>query len=46
MEIKIEIQRDPLSEEDFKKLNEIQQQADDIDTLQEEKDISKHWLLF
>jgi hypothetical protein len=39
METKVEIQRSPLSEEDFRKLNDIQQQADDIDTAQEEKDI-------
>jgi hypothetical protein len=30
METKVEIQGDSLSEENFKKLNDIQQQADDI----------------
>jgi hypothetical protein len=39
METKVEIQGDPLLEKDFKTLNHIQQQADDINTVQEEKDI-------
>jgi hypothetical protein len=39
METKVEIQGNPLSEEDFKKLNGIQQQADDKETNQEERDI-------
>jgi hypothetical protein len=33
METKVEIQEDLFSEEDFKKLNDIQQHADDIETI-------------
>jgi hypothetical protein len=39
METKIEVQRDSLSEKDFKKLSDIQQPADDMDTNQEERNI-------
>jgi hypothetical protein len=39
METKVKIQKDPLSEEDFRKLNDIQQQAEDTNTVQDEKDI-------
>jgi hypothetical protein len=35
MEIKVEIQKNPLSKENLKKLNDIQQKAEDIDTVQE-----------
>jgi hypothetical protein len=39
MEIKLQVEGKPLSQEDFKKLEEIQQQIDEIDANQEEKDI-------
>jgi hypothetical protein len=38
METKVEVEDKPLSQEDFKKLEEVQQQVEEIDTNQEEKD--------
>jgi hypothetical protein len=39
METKVAIEGKPLSQEDFKKLEETQKQVEEIDTDQEEKDI-------
>jgi hypothetical protein len=39
METKVEVEGKPLSQEDFKKLEETQKQVEEIDTDQEEKDM-------
>jgi hypothetical protein len=39
METKVEIKGKPLSQEDFKKLEEVQQQVEESDTNQKEKDM-------
>jgi hypothetical protein len=39
METRVELEGKPLSQEDFKKLEEAQQQIEEIDTNQEEKDM-------
>jgi hypothetical protein len=39
METKIAVEGKPLSQEDFKKLEETQKQVEEIDTDQEEKDM-------
>jgi hypothetical protein len=42
METKIKIQKNPLSKKNFRKLNDIQQQTENLNTVQDEKDILQY----